>query len=420
MRTIKRTLILVSLLGCNAVFGQNIFSPYTINGIGDLAVEGFANSNGMGGIGIAAPSYYHINSQNPALLIYNTLSVFQMSVAGESREVASALGSQKGTTAGLNYLAFAFPVKRNKWTTSFGVLPFSSVNYSVLSAGSVTGSDTDVTFNIKGDGGITRVYFANGFSLGKGLSAGIRGSYLFGFVNNETTTVLGDANTIVLPTAIFENTTYRGFKLSGGLAYRKEYKENSFLNFGLNFESASDLSGERLIRLERKSIVNLPIPGDTLTSGLEGSFSLPSNFGIGFSWEKLNKFTLGIDISRKNWSQRPGFDTDLDKYRSSWKLNVGMEYIPEFTSVNNYIKRVKYRLGMSYEQVPYISQNTTINDIGINFGWSLPVNVISSLDMAFKVGQRGTTDNGLVKERYFKFVIGATVNDRWFVRRRYD
>jgi len=40
--------------------------------------------------------------------------------------------------------------------------------------------------------------------------------------------------------------------------------------------------------------------------------------------------------------------------------------------------------------------------------------------MAFKIGQLGETNNGLIKETYFKVVLGATINDRWFIKRKYD
>ena len=409
------------IAGCHVAFGQSTFSPYTINGIGDLHSSELASNFAMGGLGVAAPSFYHINNQNPALLIHNTLSVFQMGIAGETRQISSSLRSQRGNTAGLRYLAFAFPVIRTKWTTSFGVTPFSTVNYSILSAGDVQGSDVPVTYNVGGEGAISKAYFSNGFSLGKGFSLGVTAQYMFGFIDSEILTILADNSlSIALPTAIFENTSYKGFRFSGGLAYRKEYKEDSYFNFGLTAESATDLEGTRLVRLERRSVTDAPIPGDTIVSNQKDNFALPTELAIGFSWQKLNKFTIGIDVHRKNWNKSPGFETDLDQYRSTWTLGVGIEFIPKFNDVNSYIKRIKYRFGVNYEQVPYITQNSTINDFGINFGWSLPVNVVSSVDMGFKLGQRGTTDNSLVRERYFKFVLGATINDRWFVRRRYD
>ena len=77
-------------------------------------------------------------------------------------------------------------------------------------------------------------------------------------------------------------------------------------------------------------------------------------------------------------------------------------------------------MGLSMRQLPYLENNTEINDFGINFGVSFPVSGYSSLDAAFKYGFRGTTDNNLIQERYFQVVIGATINDRWFIKRRYD
>ena len=71
-------------------------------------------------------------------------------------------------------------------------------------------------------------------------------------------------------------------------------------------------------------------------------------------------------------------------------------------------------------ETPYVVNDITINDFGINFGASLPVSGFSSIDLAAKFGRLGTTDNGLIKESYYQIVIGATINDRWFIKRKYD
>jgi hypothetical protein len=42
------------------------------------------------------------------------------------------------------------------------------------------------------------------------------------------------------------------------------------------------------------------------------------------------------------------------------------------------------------------------------------------MDIGFKYGVRGTLDNELIRENYFQIVLGATINDRWFIKRRYD
>jgi hypothetical protein len=76
---------------------------------------------------------------------------------------------------------------------------------------------------------------------------------------------------------------------------------------------------------------------------------------------------------------------------------------------------------VEFQQTPYYLNQTNINDIGINFGTSFPVNQLSLVNFAVKVGQRGTTENGLVKESYVNFTFGLSLNDNsWFYKRVFE
>jgi len=404
----------------HSLMAQHTFSPYTINGIGDISDMSLSNQMGMGEVGIASPSFWHINNVNPALLPYNTLTSFQMGLGAESRTVSSQSQTQKSGTGGLRYMAFAFPIIPSKWTSSFGFLPYSSVNYNVISNDIVAGTTTPVSFNFKGNGGITQAFFSNGLALGKGLTIGVKTSFLFGFVEKETTTFLGNEDFFApLASGLFEKTDYRGFKLGGGIAYRKKISDKKYFGLGMVFDKASDLNGTSLVRLERKSGSNTSIPGDTLVNNEKEIFSLPSEIGFGFSYEKLNAYTISMDIKRQTWKQFAGLESNSQEFRSALIVGLGMEFIPDYTNVSSYFKRIRYRFGFNYQQVPYVINGNTINDFGINFGWTLPFNTVSGLDLAFKVGQRGTKSDDLIRERYFKFVLGATINDRWFQRSKY-
>jgi hypothetical protein len=91
--------------------------------------------------------------------------------------------------------------------------------------------------------------------------------------------------------------------------------------------------------------------------------------------------------------------------------------------VDNYLERITFRLGASYATLPYVpnpSNGEQVRDFGINFGWSLPVSRVSSIDMAFKIGQRGDVQKNYIKENYYRIYIGFTFNDRWFIKRKYD
>ncbi|MGX7835943.1 hypothetical protein ACWKSR_12405, partial [Campylobacter fetus subsp. venerealis] len=82
--------------------------------------------------------------------------------------------------------------------------------------------------------------------------------------------------------------------------------------------------------------------------------------------------------------------------------------VPDYLDVGSPLKRGTYRLGLEYQQTPYYLNATNINDLGINFGASLPVNQLSLVNFAVKVGQRGTTDNGLIRENYVNFTLGLS------------
>ena len=88
--------------------------------------------------------------------------------------------------------------------------------------------------------------------------------------------------------------------------------------------------------------------------------------------------------------------------------------------MNSYLKRMTYRLGFSHQKLPYEVNNEAINEFGINFGVSLPVRNYSSFDLAFELGQRGTSNQNLIKENYFQVFLGVTFNDKWFLRRKFD
>lgn len=78
-----------------------------------------------------------------------------------------------------------------------------------------------------------------------------------------------------------------------------------------------------------------------------------------------------------------------------------------------------YRTGIQLEKTPFLINGEEINEFGINFGISFPVGA-SGVHTGFSWGQRGTTDNELVRERFFRVSLGVTLNERWFERYKYD
>ena len=152
---------------------------------------------------------------------------------------------------------------------------------------------------------------------------------------------------------------------------------------------AKELPGSRLVQFETNTINGGSVLGDTLTHrSADDNFSLPSEFGIGVSWIKDNFITLGLDFTISDWKDDAGFGSDDEQYQRSISAAIGLEITPNYDDVDNYLGRIRYRLGFKFIQLPYVINGNTINDFGISFGWSLPVRTVSSLNMAFKIGQQ--------------------------------
>lgn len=425
--------IFVSFTSSISVYAQGS-SPYSIRGIGDLGTMELPHNIGMGGIGLSQPQNLYLNNLNPALLPNNTLTHFGLGIMTDYKRIASQNASTTNVGGGLSYLTFAFPIVAGKWTLSTGLLPYSTVNYDYQVNGSlVSGTDTKVNYDYSGEGGITRAYVANGFQLLKHeesgvtvrqLSAGVQVNYLFGSIINETgTELLGEDIPSAYRTVAYDRTRFSDFSLKGGLSFNQKVRGRTFFNIGAIYELGSEVNAEKLVRLERQAFNNAgwqAITMDTIVNNVKGSVRLPSSMGFGVSLFKSFHWSVGSDITFQNWSTFRNFNETNNDMVNSYRIALGGEYTPEISSIDSYLKRMTYRMGVNYENSPIYINNEQVRDFGINFGTSLPVSRFSSLDLAFRFGRRGTLNNELIREDYFRVFLGITYNDKWFQRRKFD
>ncbi len=392
-------------------------SVYSFQGLGSLNHQGMPNNVGMGEVGIGAPTIWHINTQNPANLVFNTFSTFQLGVEVDRRNFTGQEVTGSDTDGGLRFLGFAFPIMPGKWSSSISILPLSSVSYNTFSEGDIIGTGGDVSqiSNNRGEGGLTNLIWGNGFSI-KNIQVGMKFIYTFGSIENSSTFSIGGVDVPLTNGSFQELESYSDINFQFGLGYRHKLSEERFLNFGFIYSPKSSLNGNSELTLTRLSITGTEL--DTVNLGTEKiQFDLPTSLGYGMSYEKLNHYKIGFDLETQLWSDA---GNDNQNFDNSVKFAFGGSWVPDFDNVNSLWKRAKYSAGFNYHKLPYIVNNQSLIDFGINFGASLPVNGFSSLDLAFKWGQLGETTNGLIKETYYKVVIGATINDRWFIKRKYD
>ena len=413
---------MISLFFVSNVTFSQLTTPFSsLNSIGELNDNSFANNLAMGGLGISNGSYWHLNNQNPAALTSNRFTIFEMGISSDVRQIINETSKDINGNGNINYIGFGVPlIKGGKWITSIGFNPYSTVSYNLINQKLIDQSSALAFYEYSGTGGLTEAYWANGFRLGNELSLGIKGSYIFGKITNTTSAFV--SNETQFNSTYFEESVYNDYSLNIGIFYKKELVENKFIKIGMVYDLKSSLNANRFSQLERRIPASTsPVVLDTLIDNEISTFNIPRSYGIGISYEIIDKLSFGFEFKVQPWNDKSGFTDNLSiHYKNSFQLSSGIEIIPEAENVNNYFKRVTYRSGIVYKSFPYLVNGGSINSIGLTFGFSLPVGSISRINLAFELGRRGNLSKTFIKERYLKFIVGSSINNIWFIKRKFD
>ncbi|NJN41270.1 MAG: hypothetical protein HC811_02545 [Flammeovirgaceae bacterium] len=421
-RRITITILCVALIE-SMVFAQAARTPYSSFGIGEYFGPAMVHNQGMAGVGISNPQYWFLNNQNPALLPFNTLTVFEAGYIGEVRKVKGNESEERNGNGNLNYLALGVPVKPGRWSSSGGLMPYTNVNYKIEYLSSVVGSASDTIVVLEtGSGGINEVFWSNGVRINKDFSLGLKASYLFSSIDNDyTNTLLSSDQISQYEVTLNEKQYYSDFTFTAGAAFNKDSitRNNYKINIGAVYTFKSNIRTTFSQQFERSNsfgvVDTLVISKDQITQSV-----FPPGFGVGASFGKGEYWLIGADFVYLDYLQFQDFQGQNPGTQAAWKASLGGEFTPNPNSVSSYFNRVTYRTGVSLENYPYLINGEAVRDFGINFGFSLPVSRISSIDMAFKFGTRGDVAKNTIEESYFKIYLGVTFNDQWFIKRRFD
>lgn len=416
----KFIVLVVVVLTATEVWGQAARSPFTTYGIGEAYGNGLAHNQAMGGIGVSQPQMWYLNNANPALLVYNTLTVFQVGVVGESRTLSGNGISNKTKGGNMNYLAVAFPIKITKWTTSLGLMPYTNVDYDFVYTEMSEDGVTPIEINEKGNGGLTQLYWSNGVRLSREFSLGVKATYLFGPIDDTYGSRLQKTDQITYTITVEDKTSIKGFNVGVGFSFSKDsiWNDKYRISVGGVVTTGPDLVARRTHSFFKTTSNNDTLDAEVLNK-TKGNISVPPSFTVGVSLNRGSRWALGTEFMAQNWTKYEGNETEGNDLGMAWRASVGGEFTPDAFSSTNYLKRITYRFGGSFEQHPWIVNGNKVKDAGINFGFSLPTGR-SSLDLAFRYGKRGNKSETTIEETYFKVFFGITFNDQWFIKRRFD
>lgn len=421
---IKRFLLGVLVFSTITIVAQrNSASPYSYFGIGETFEAITVEQASMGGIGVALKDTHRLNFTNPASNADLRAATYAIGGSLSFLTIKEGTQSQTGNSTNLRYISLGFPIGK-KAGLSVGLQPFSSVGYSLLD-----NQNTDNITLFKGEGGANKIYASFGIYPFKDFSIGVEAGFIFG---NLTNSVLNQRSSVAFATKQEETINIRGGQFKLGAQYKRELKNKLKLYSGASITIDSDLSAkgnEKMYSLTFSG-TGQEIPRDELFNrSVDGDVSIPVKSVFGFGLGKENKWYVGINQqfqSALSSSSSLIANGGAYKYDKSSKFSLGGYYIPKINSISSYWDRVVYRAGLRIEdtglQVKTNNDFTSIKDFGINVGLGLPLpRQLSNLNIGFEYGQKGTTNNSLIKENYFNIRLSLSLNDiNWFQKRQID
>ena len=107
-------------------------------------------------------------------------------------------------------------------------------------------------------------------------------------------------------------------------------------------------------------------------------------------------------------------------FKKGSKFSIGGFYIPKFDSFTSFFSRLVYRGGLRIENTGLYIEDQAIKEVGLNFGFGIPFQGFSNVNLGFEVGKRGTTNAGLIQENFFSVRLGMSLSDLWFVKNKYN
>ncbi|WP_439182356.1 hypothetical protein [Carboxylicivirga taeanensis] len=429
----------------HAALAQNrTYSPYSRYGIGELQADGFGRNAAMGHTGIALSSSYNLNNVNPASY-YSMDSIsffFEGGITGFEQKIKTEEASTRFSDMNFSYFAIGYPL--SKWGfMSIGVKPESLVGYKFFDdseSADITVSDGDYTrSNYQGSGNTTKAYAGLALSPIKNLSFGAHFSYIFGSVEHNSLAEFPN-DPFGFKVATSEKISINDFYIDFGAQYKLYLKERHNLVIGAIYQPKTGMRGKvtKLVAAgtgfdrDGTTIINADSLKFTETKFKGNALELPEKFGVGLAYNIDDMMTVTADYSLSKWSESsfPGLNSSTTNENvftigDEQSIAFGLEFIPNYRSANFYPSRIKYRIGTSYTQeylvMPESAGGDHLKDFGITFGLGLPLKRSkTSFNLAFEWGQRGTTNNSLIKENYMRLSMNLTLHEYWFMKRKFD
>ncbi|MDP4711869.1 MAG: hypothetical protein NWR67_13500 [Saprospiraceae bacterium] len=434
-------LIGFSLMAQSSAIRPKINSPYSRFGLGNLLDQHFAMAGGMGGLGQTMVDPYHFNHVNPASLGFLVNTVFEVGTHVQWNEMREGDQLENYWSGNLNYMGLAMPLKNSinrtldkddsPWAfgMAFSLMPYSEVGYYMETTEThpVAG---DVNNVLKGTGGTYKFRWGNAVRY-KSLALGANLGYHFGKLTYNRRLVLQDL-TARYDSELQDEFSINGFNLELGGQYALLFKKKTGsgtreasgkrLLVGVTYSNSYDINTNSSLFYFRDNFAYIDQDTVSFQKEISGEGVMPGTFGAGLSFETANKLKIGVEYTATRWTDYRNM-AKPESLADASRMAFGLEYIPDYQSYNNYLKRVRYRFGGFLRTDPRTVDGDALQHYGLTLGFGLPVVLprqqLSFINFAVEAGQFGLED--VLQENYVKIQVGFTLNDNtWFFKRKFN
>ena len=414
MRTIKSFFlgIVLGIIPCVAFAQNSTNSPYTYYGYGNIADKAFISQRGMGGIGYGLRNSQMINPMNPASFsaVDSMTFMFDFGVTGQVTWMKEGGEQDRRLNGNLEYIAMQFPLAK-KLGFGAGFEPVSNVGYKFAETKPLIEVEGQYFQEINvGTGGLSKVYGVLSYDFLSKISVGAKLSYLFGDIKREQTASVNVSGA----SSGVETTTLRAYGLlyDFGLQYHQAVGKFQTVTIGAIYSPKTRFGAKVMKDLISSGSVDVI---DTVFHGLK--FEMPETYGLGITYNKLGKLTVGADVLYQRWADVNFYD-QTDAFYNRLKFNAGGEYIPNRTS-SGLLNKMQYRAGLSYSNSYLKVRDSKHNEYGVNLGLGIPMpDRRSSLNLAFEYSLVRPEHKNSLSEQYFKVSLSYTFNEIWFFKRK--
>ena len=396
-------------------------SPYSFTGLGEINFRGTQINRFMGGLDIYNDSI-HANLTNPSSYAKLKLTNYSLGLNYKINNLMGTDMTKSMASASLDYIGVAVPTRL--FGFGFGIIPYTSVGYR-LSNTDTDDQENDIVNVFDGNGGVNKAFFSVGFKALKYFSFGATFNYNFGQIIHETGRY---QNEISLGTVVENKSSISGYDLKFSTHFEIPVLETMELQAMMSYTPQANLTSTNSRIFQTRSLTGNTgfgeiIEIDLVESGLDKTnVRVPNVISFGLGLGKVRKWFAGAQYTMNlmgDFSNKFMGLSDVD-YQDGYQISLGGFFIPDYSSITSYWKRIVFRMGFRHELTGIIVNNFGLKETGINFGVGLPLAGFSNTNIGFEYGSRGAGDQNLFKENFWSFRIGFSLNDRWFVKRKFN